>query len=808
MDTTPKRLVHWALDISFSGLGSPFSEGTSTEFTSTSSLQYANSQLIAHGFTDIELSLDGLGTKDAERVVKCLFSMLSQRVDDMSRTEELTTKLRTLSYDHERMVSKYRVAEERAANAEREMNVHKSRLGAATRSLQAAENAHRQTTAELQRTRTALQALRTAHQTEIKKLEKEKERMTDRWSKVCDTQVKLGSTSSSLRCANTDVVEASDIQPRGKTQGFLDIALEQTEQARRDLFERNRKLRGLILSAANDLQGMIHAARNDGREEPAPLTSATLFPLSPTKTASDKLSSLLTSVREIIGRLSNPNPDTLTPHTLSSSQVTNTKPQDASEIDRLQAVIETLRKELEEAQKQASTYAAQTQALFDRFAEEEKPQGDVGEMSVDLMTAPARDEEKRRLDTRFKELEQERQKFTEAAVRLGREKAALEAERLTFLEEKRAWQVQVMLTDLPPTPVPPAVETVPSQEEGQEHAVRSPPRKLKATSIPSGRIGARKPRSSRRSSGFGLGLGPVSSKRIVPPFETEVIPSPKVQPPAFVLPPPSPAASLPTNSGVSSSLIPLPTQAEQTEPSQSATSTTTSNNQINAAYTQPSSTSAQAPQSSSQASAGPSSAPAPKTPETRRPFPMAKPLAAAHMIHAYSPVKPSPLSRILMLAKSPDSPESDSGKLNALQESDSDFSPTPMPIAAAPLARAPIQSLAELGALEDPDENPLLDKTPDAKGVKPRASQFQTRLTAKQKGKGRAEPLVHSRSRPAVALERENIKRAKLISASTANRSPFARTKAASKLPGVKGGARRVPIGSAEAAPTGPTWKG
>ena len=47
-------------------------------------------------------------------------------------------------------------------------------------------------------------------------------------------------------------------------------------------------------------------------------------------------------------------------------------------------------------------------------------------MSVDLITAPARDEERQRLDARFKELEDERQKFTEAAIRLGKEKAAIE----------------------------------------------------------------------------------------------------------------------------------------------------------------------------------------------------------------------------------------------------------------------------------------------------------------------------------------------------------------------------------------------
>ena len=47
--------------------------------------------------------------------------------EDMSRTEDLTTKLRTLSYDHERLKSMHKTETEKAANAEREMNHHKSR---------------------------------------------------------------------------------------------------------------------------------------------------------------------------------------------------------------------------------------------------------------------------------------------------------------------------------------------------------------------------------------------------------------------------------------------------------------------------------------------------------------------------------------------------------------------------------------------------------------------------------------------------------------------------------------------------------
>jgi hypothetical protein len=48
---------------------------------------------------------------------------------DMARTEDLNTKLRTLSYDHERLQTMHRSAIEKASNAEKEMNLHKSRLG-------------------------------------------------------------------------------------------------------------------------------------------------------------------------------------------------------------------------------------------------------------------------------------------------------------------------------------------------------------------------------------------------------------------------------------------------------------------------------------------------------------------------------------------------------------------------------------------------------------------------------------------------------------------------------------------------------
>lgn len=46
----------------------------------------------------------------------------------MSRAEDLSTKLRTMSYEHERLMSMHRTTEEQLASSERETNLYKSRL--------------------------------------------------------------------------------------------------------------------------------------------------------------------------------------------------------------------------------------------------------------------------------------------------------------------------------------------------------------------------------------------------------------------------------------------------------------------------------------------------------------------------------------------------------------------------------------------------------------------------------------------------------------------------------------------------------
>lgn len=46
----------------------------------TTTLEYVNAQLIAHGFAPSGLCLDGASHDDSARIVNCLLGLLAQRV--------------------------------------------------------------------------------------------------------------------------------------------------------------------------------------------------------------------------------------------------------------------------------------------------------------------------------------------------------------------------------------------------------------------------------------------------------------------------------------------------------------------------------------------------------------------------------------------------------------------------------------------------------------------------------------------------------------------------------------------------------
>ncbi|KAA1470163.1 hypothetical protein DENSPDRAFT_928667 [Dentipellis sp. KUC8613] len=827
MEKTPKRLVHWALEYSNSSFASPISEASSSEsVNSSSTLQYVNSQLVAHGFAQSPgLVLDGLSNSDSEKVVKCLMGMLSQRMEDMTRTEDLTTKYRTLTYDHERLVSLHRSATEKAANAERETNLQKSKLATATRALQQSEAAHKHTTNELQRTRTSLQALRSQHQAEIKKKEKDIERMTEKWSKLSDSQLKLGSVPSgmTIQCANADVLEGRPDAIFMGGRGLVDTALEEAEEACKQLREENKELKALIVDVANAVQKILHKATKEDPDDldyPPPLSDLDLFALGPPDVTFDKLSTLLTSLRNAVAALRST--DDVAPR---SSVLETPKSEDGrtrartEDIEQLQKTITTLRSELDKAQKESSNYASQAQALFERVSADAQ----LHRSSSGTQAMSSRDAAQEQLDQRQSELEQEHAAISEAAVRLGKERADLEAERIKFLEEKRSWQVEMMLSERPPPPPDPVEPApLPSSMPSPHRSPRKQKLKLSSPRKSPRKVSAgKRPRlGHNRSSSGGL---KASTSKVVPSYETEVIPplTGSLLPTTFVLPPPSPQSRFPPRSDA---LLAPPASTPDAimqsksepalprEPQASGSSLPASKSETNLhayAHPQPSTTPPYTDSSPDSSGEPPAQTP------PRLPFPMAKPFVP-RMIHAYSPAKPSPLSRILMLGDSPEGAALPAptfeGALDAVNEDDEMLDAELLP----PEEEPPLREKK----LEKNVESAPVSKRRAPAGHEPGAK----KSVDKGKGKASAPSAPSTRSRSAAGGEKgekENTSKRPAKSSAARSSSTTAAAPAPAPAPAktsvgaaasaaAKGklGVKRKAPADGESAPASRGWRG
>lgn len=435
-----------------------------------------------------------------------------------------------------------------------------------------------------------------------------------------------------------------------------------------------------------------------------------------------------------------------------------------------------------------------------------------------------------------KELDSARLKVDEAALRLKDEKDALEVsnlgilhlsqtlrlvsvyitkeERQIFHRERRLWKSQmgILHDDDPPAgpssglgayfDAPAEPLELPPQASPQRSARKTKkfksPKKLstkagsasahcRSPAKPAFAVGkVKKGRGSLSRKPHGVSLGASTAKpKIIPPMETEVIPSTLaasragsslIVPTAFVLPPPSPMTSIPPQPELLSSFKPLQAPAFTSTEGASSSSGVAPSSQVPI-----------------------SASPAPLH------FPKAKPLAP-HMIHAYSPARPSPLSRILMLNNSPGEAAAQGRSEVGLEHekpersNDNDAQIPTIP------SYETVMSLEEELGLEVETEDSPSDESP----LREKNIRMVNKGKGKKDGSARGTSGERGRSNSAknvrAALETEKENNLKKTRAGIPLKAPLVAPSA--RPTGVsKGGARRVPIGSADAAPIGRGWK-
>lgn len=81
--------------------------------------------------------------------------------------------------------------------------------------------------------------------------------MTERWSKIADSQAKLSSVPAGLHCTNLPALEGSLFKPQTDSEATL----EETEKARTELIEETMRLRRLVVKIVNQVQILVHQVR-------------------------------------------------------------------------------------------------------------------------------------------------------------------------------------------------------------------------------------------------------------------------------------------------------------------------------------------------------------------------------------------------------------------------------------------------------------------------------------------------------------------------------------------------------------------
>ncbi|ORY28317.1 Afadin and alpha-actinin-binding-domain-containing protein [Naematelia encephala] len=439
---------------------------------SSLSLSSINTQLLSHGWAKRPLNLEALSQRDLNDVTAVLYELIGAGVSNITTLDALSARHRTLTYEHERTVRVISQLSVQNAKLDADAQGWKARCVDAEKRLALEEIRTKELREEVGRGRKAVDAVRVAAGHEAKKAQLRFDKAQSQLNKIA-SDASLVSRPQGLILLNPITSGRSHPVAPGQP-ALLEQSLRELAEIRQSLQEETEAFRHVIVSTANGLKEAIALAA--GEEPPERMLHSQFFS-NPASSSKLHSSYLVTST---------------TTHQFASS---TSHPSIAD--TRFKALIAQVRTRLAErapAPKpaasgvEAAASEEEIQARKKAQREEERIKQDledrVKDLEVEVTCAQAREQEAKRLVEEFSKiqaqarstreaksgeedddgealydlarqkttLDDERRKFTEAAVRLGQERRQLELEREAFLAERRQADVDAMLALLPATP--------------------------------------------------------------------------------------------------------------------------------------------------------------------------------------------------------------------------------------------------------------------------------------------------------------------------------------------------------------------
>ncbi|KAH8553967.1 Afadin and alpha-actinin-binding-domain-containing protein [Umbelopsis sp. PMI_123] len=422
------------------------SEDLCTPSTLTSSANYINLQLTAHN-CPVPLKFVNADEEEACKIVNCFLRLLSDKQADTQERQDLTNTIKRLKYELETTKSTLTTQTQKLAEAHRQIDQEASKRIAIAKSLSAEEKKHKATQVELQKSKINLQTIKAQYAHEVKKHELDNAKIKERLQKIMDERFEQ--TGDIIKMSSPlDKAGALFGPPKpnhtAKEEEMHKVMLQKSIERENQVIRDNKLLRLTLYDLHSALKTMLegqirqyHQVMDLDGDTPDLVKFRIPMELGGAH--------LKQAVLDLIAKLKEE----------WDVQIVRRQVYTEEEVKEKDMTIERLTQDLDEVfatlEQVQDDFDAKTEAylkfaqgsFFDTIAHNHQM-----DISSDDITPPEVEDETKALRKLQREIREERQKLTEAAIKLGEDRTQLMAERQAFEQQQQTHQTLVVLDEL------------------------------------------------------------------------------------------------------------------------------------------------------------------------------------------------------------------------------------------------------------------------------------------------------------------------------------------------------------------------
>ncbi|KAJ1971654.1 hypothetical protein H4R35_005136 [Dimargaris xerosporica] len=420
-------------------------------------LQFLNHELTAFGFPAPIRLPEGFDEENAQ-ILQCITALLQQRQRDVDYREEVDDKYRRLMSEQETLLHNMTKLRNDMEAVERTLDSTKSKLSISEASLKDLNEKHRNVKEELKTAKNNLQYTRTQYTHDLRKREQDKTRMNDKMQRMAADKFKA--SKMGLQMLNPFVKEKTLLsKDKVKDKELIDIVLANYEEREQELLDEIEMMRHSMYdlyvaiaeakqSNANDGNAPDPEPTDDGSGADGPRVYREKVFL-PYELVKQRMG---TDVKQLVDDIK----DDWQSFTQRSQLPPPADPAVLAEKDRkitsLEAQIALLEEKVASYKKVIDEQNRVIEMSLNPVLNQRRRDSGLVGMQMQDSDADSVADERNALQRQKELLEEERRKFTEAAIRLGKEREELRNEKEQFEREKENDQVHALLKNLPSTP--------------------------------------------------------------------------------------------------------------------------------------------------------------------------------------------------------------------------------------------------------------------------------------------------------------------------------------------------------------------